>query len=120
MHVIDCSVDLPAEGSNAKTAKEEYMACRILEAHFMDLQNCRDASSPYPNMVPPPSQFKAHMTKLGVGLETPVVTYDCTDGKWAARGAYLLKYYGHTNVRILNGGRAAWLHHFRHDESKKV
>lgn len=58
------------------------------------------------------------MIKLGVGLETPIVTYDVTDGKWAARGAYLLKYYGHTNVRILDGGRVAWLHHFRHDESK--
>ncbi len=23
-------------------------------------------------------------------------------------------------MRILNGGRAAWLHHFRHDESKKA
>ena len=60
------------------------------------------------------------MTALGIGLETPVVTYDFTDGKWAARGAYLLKYYGHTNVRILAGGKAAWLHHFRHDESKQV
>ena len=45
------------------------------------------------------------MKELGVGLETQVVTYDCTDGKWAARGAYLLKYYGHSNVSILDGGK---------------
>lgn len=41
-------------------------------------------------MLPHLSQFKAHMTALGVGLDTAIVTYDITDGKWAARGAYLL------------------------------
>jgi len=57
------------------------------------------------------------MKELGVGLETYVVTYDCTDGKWAARGAYLLKYYGHSNVSILDGGKVQWAHEFRHDET---
>lgn len=60
------------------------------------------------------------MTALGVGLDTPIVTYDITDGKWAARGAYLLKYFGHTNVRILDGGKAAWKHQFRHDDTMIV
>jgi len=106
---------LPKNG--AKTAKEEYLACHIKGAHFLDLENFVDKSSPYPHMAPAPSQFKSHMTSLGIGLETPVVTYDTTDGKWAARGAFLLKYYGHSNVRILDGGRASWMHHFRHDET---
>ena len=118
VRVIDCSAEVPKDVTDVKTAKEEYIARHIPGALFLDLENLRDKSSPYPNMVPAPSQFKSHVQSLGIGLETPIVTYDTTDGKWATRGAFLFKYYGHTNVRILDGGRAAWMHHFRHDETK--
>jgi len=70
-------------------------------------------------MIPAPSQFKSHIESLGVGLETPIVTYDTQDGKWAARGAFIFKYFGHTNVKILDGGMKAWMHYYRHDESKR-
>jgi 3-mercaptopyruvate sulfurtransferase SseA len=51
--VLDCSVDLPKGAEDAKTVKEEYLNGHIPTAHFMDLEKCRDKSSPYANMIPP-------------------------------------------------------------------
>lgn len=51
--VLDCSVDLPKGSEASTTAKEEYLNGHIPTAHFMDLQNCKDKSSPYPMMIPP-------------------------------------------------------------------
>jgi thiosulfate/3-mercaptopyruvate sulfurtransferase len=45
---------------------------------------------------------------LGIGPETTVVVYDRTDNRAAARFAWALWYAGHPNVRLLNGGLAAW------------
>lgn len=106
VQVLDCSVAMPKA---SKTAEEDYLNGHIPTAHFMDLENCRDKSSAFMHMIPPLSQFKDHMAGLGVGLDTLIVTYDITDGRFASRGAYLLKYFGHTNVRILDGGNTAWV-----------
>lgn len=45
---------------------------------------------------------------LGITDETTVVVYDRTDNRAAARFAWALWYAGHPNVRLLNGGLAAW------------
>jgi len=45
---------------------------------------------------------------LGIAPETTVVVYDRTDNRAAARFAWALWYAGHPNVRLLNGGLAAW------------
>jgi thiosulfate/3-mercaptopyruvate sulfurtransferase len=45
---------------------------------------------------------------LGIDAETPVVVYDETVTPTAARIWWLLRYAGHPNVRLLNGGLAAW------------
>lgn len=46
---------------------------------------------------------------LGIAdANTTVVVYDRTDGRAAARFAWSLWYAGHPNVRVLDGGLAAW------------
>ena len=46
---------------------------------------------------------------LGIGDDTLVVTYDNSRGLYAARLWWALNYYGHTNVKVLNGGWRQWL-----------
>ncbi len=46
--------------------------------------------------------------RRGVRLETTVVFYDSMTGPVAARGFWLLDYFGHEDVHVLNGGYAAW------------
>lgn len=45
---------------------------------------------------------------LGIAPDTTVVVYDRNDSRAAARTAWAFWYAGHPNVRILNGGLAAW------------
>ena len=49
------------------------------------------------------------MTSLGVGNDTSeVILYD-NSGLLASRLYFVLRYFGFTNIRILNGGWRAWI-----------
>jgi thiosulfate/3-mercaptopyruvate sulfurtransferase len=56
-----------------------------------------------------PTEFEGLMSKLGVSNDTTVVTYDDNNALVAARLWWVLKYYGHTNAKVLNGGWHRWL-----------
>ena len=64
---------------------------------------------PVPMQVAQPGPFAAKMTELGIGDETLVVAYDDYDHIFAGRLAWALRYYGHDEVRILDGGWSRWL-----------
>jgi thiosulfate/3-mercaptopyruvate sulfurtransferase len=55
-----------------------------------------------------PEQFAAEMGRLGIGDETLVVAYDA-GSTTAGRLWWALNYYGHGNVKVLNGGWNTWL-----------
>jgi thiosulfate/3-mercaptopyruvate sulfurtransferase len=61
-----------------------------------------------PDFLPTPAEFEALMTRLGIGPTTRVITYDERGGIYAARLWWILNYYGHTNVALLNGGWTTW------------
>ncbi len=44
----------------------------------------------------------------GVTAATPIVVYDDQSGMRAARAFWFLEYFGHPNVRLLDGGFTAW------------
>jgi thiosulfate/3-mercaptopyruvate sulfurtransferase len=56
-----------------------------------------------------PDQFKAMCEGLGIGDSTLVITYDNGQSLTAARLWWALHTYGHTEVRVLNGGWRAWV-----------
>lgn len=59
--------------------------------------------------VMPPDQFAKLMARLGVSDGTTVVAYDDNNSLVAARLWWVLNYYGHTDVKVLNGGWHRWL-----------
>ena len=61
----------------------------------------------YP-LVAPPDTMKALMERMGIGDDYLVVTYDSNGCLWSARLWWALHYYGHTNVKVLNGGWKKW------------
>jgi len=58
--------------------------------------------------LPDPAAFQAAMRAAGVSQDRPVVLYDDGDAMAAARGWWTLRYFGHPDVRVLDGGYRAW------------
>jgi thiosulfate/3-mercaptopyruvate sulfurtransferase len=61
-----------------------------------------------PLLILPKEQFEILMGKSGINNDTTVVVYDAFGGSWSARLWWALMYYGHNNVKILNGGLGRW------------
>lgn len=60
-------------------------------------------------LVAPPAQMKALMESMGIGDDNLVIAYDSNGALWSTRFWWVLNYYGHTNVKVLNGGWKKWL-----------
>jgi thiosulfate/3-mercaptopyruvate sulfurtransferase len=56
-----------------------------------------------------PEQFAETMGALGIGDDTVVLAYDGFSSLYATRFWWALNYYGHTQVKVLNGGWDKWL-----------
>jgi thiosulfate/3-mercaptopyruvate sulfurtransferase len=67
----------------------------------------RDAKAP-PTFLPTAAAFEQVMSSLGIGDRTRVVVYDERGGIYAARLWWILSYYGHPNVALMNGGWTKW------------
>lgn len=59
--------------------------------------------------LPDPETFVALMRAHGLDRHQQVVAYDASGGAYAARLWWLLRWLGHGEVAVLNGGRKAWI-----------
>jgi len=106
--VIDCRFAL----SNPEQGREEYAASHIPGAFYLHLNE--DLSSPVQthggrHPLPDTEKLVAKLTQLGIKSgETFVVAYDNSRMAFASRCWWLLRYLGHEQVVILDGGWKGW------------
>ena len=99
---------------------DRYREGHLPGARFVDLD--RDLAGPPGGGGPPGAggpggrhplpdadAFEAAMRRAGVDDDRPVLVYDENDSMAAARAWWLLRYFGHQQVQVLDGGYQAWL-----------
>jgi thiosulfate/3-mercaptopyruvate sulfurtransferase len=102
-------VDIRWYTGGQRDALAEYAEAHIPGAVFLDWQSeMSDPDNEVPMMIAGPERFAALMERLGIGDETTVVVYDHETMSVAARLWWALRYYGHDDVKILDGGIGKW------------
>ena len=104
--IVDSSWFMPSLG---RSGREEYLAAHIPGARFLDIDEVSDRSNPAPHMLPSAQQFAAAMEKIGVGSGDRLVVYDNSPTRTAARGWFMLRHFGASQVAILDGGFQKWV-----------
>jgi thiosulfate/3-mercaptopyruvate sulfurtransferase len=84
-----------------------YDAGHVPGAVYLSPVAIRDANAP-PTFLPSPAAFEQMMAKLGISDATRVIVYDERGGIYAARLWWILNYFGHQNVALMNGGWVKW------------
>ena len=106
--IFDCRFNL----GNKTLGQEQYRAGHISGAYYLDLEH--DLSSPVAihggrHPLPDIEIFTQKMRACGVNQQSCIVVYDDSRMAYAARAWWLLRYLGHQQVFILDGGFTAWV-----------
>jgi thiosulfate/3-mercaptopyruvate sulfurtransferase len=90
-------------------ALDEYLDSHIPGSVFVDWTiDITDPDDPVKTQIAPPARFKQAMESRGVGDQTAVVVVDHNSGHFATRLWWALRYYGHENAAVLDGGFNKW------------
>jgi len=106
--VIDCRFVLSDTGSGYR----DYLQAHIPGARYAHLDD--DLSGPITGAsgrhpLPDAGRFGAFLSRCGWRPGIGLVAYDHADGAFAVRLWWLMKYFGHDCVTLLDGGYKAWL-----------
>jgi thiosulfate/3-mercaptopyruvate sulfurtransferase len=106
--VFDCRHDLMKPELGAQQYGEAHIPGALfahMESNLSGPKSGRNGRHPLPD----PAAFVAWLGKMGLRNDDQVVCYDAASGSAAARLWWMLRWVGHKNVAVLDGGIAKWL-----------
>ncbi len=98
----------PEEAAKMPNAHKVYLAGHISGAAFFDHLNFSDSGSIYEYMLAADEVLAEQIGAIGIANDSEVVVYTTGVLACATRAWWILRYAGVENVRVLNGGLAAW------------
>jgi thiosulfate/3-mercaptopyruvate sulfurtransferase len=110
--LLDASFDLADAGAGERAYRDAHLP----GAHYVHLD--RDLADHGPaadgrfrgrHPLPTRAAFAAVAGRLGIAPGVGVVVYDRQGSPYAARAWWLLRWLGHGDVAVLDGGLAAWV-----------
>ena len=106
--IVDCRYDL----RNENWGREEYLAAHIPGAVYASLSH--DLAGPVTGRngrhpLPEPVAIAATFGRFGIRPGVQVVMYDQDSGLFASRMWWMLRYMGHDNAAVLDGGWTTWM-----------
>lgn len=106
--VLDCRHELADPGRG----RADYLAGHVPGARFLHLDEdlCgpkTGANGRHP--LPAPEAFRATLGRAGVSAGAQVVAYDDQGGMMAAHLWWMLRWMGHREVAVLDGGWGRWI-----------
>ena len=105
--IFDVRHDLADHAAGARAYAQGHIPGAIFLDHETELSGERTGKNGR-HPLPARRDFAALMHLHGLASGRPVVAYDGGGGAFAAHLWWLLRWLGHANVRVLNGGWAAW------------
>ncbi|MCG8651645.1 MAG: sulfurtransferase [Pirellulales bacterium] len=100
-----CIIDMGPE----KTA---YDKGHIPGAVYADwIKDISDPAKPERYNLADPASMEKLLSRLGAKNDSCIVIYDDLENRLSTRMYWSLKYYGHQDLHVLDGGRAAWTAH---------
>ena len=110
VRVFDVRFDLARPDAGEAAWREAHLP----GAHYLHLDRDLSAKDGVPALcggrhpLPTREVFAATAARLGLTPDTPVVLVDAQGGMFAARAWWMLRWIGARDVRVLDGGLAAW------------
>ena len=110
VRVFDVRFDLARPEAGEAAWREGHLP----GAHYLHLDRDLSAKDGVPALcggrhpLPTREVFAATAARLGLTPDTPVVLVDAQGGMFAARAWWMLRLIGARDVRVLDGGLAAW------------
>ena len=106
--VCDCRHDL----ANYEAGRRAYAQSHLPGARFLHLDE--DLSGPKTGVngrhpLPHPITFTLRLAALGIDNSKQIIAYDSAGGVYASRLWWMLRWVGHTQAAVLDGGFDAWV-----------
>jgi thiosulfate/3-mercaptopyruvate sulfurtransferase len=106
--LLDCGFDLVDIAAGARAHVQGHLPGAFhadLDRDLSSAKTGRNGRHPLPTR----ETFAATAARWGVKPGVAVICYDDQGGAYAARAWWMLRWIGHADVAVLDGGKAAWI-----------